>query len=103
MTQSNQWWNERTGYHAWGEAEYTNPKTYEDFADLINLCDDSVKAHHLKALLKEAERVLEQEDIDQLIMYMCYELSYVPDPEVQNYLNTIDIPKVLVEIDHKPR
>lgn len=103
MTQSKQWWNERTGYHAWGSAEYTNPKTYEDFADLIDRCDDSVKAHHLKALLKEAERVLEQEDIDRLMRYMCYELDYVPNPEVQMYLNIIDIPKVNVLIESKPR
>lgn len=77
MTQSNGWWNDDLGYVRWVGARFSDPRTYDDFRDLIDNADDSLGNKEVRGLLIQ---VLKQNDpilLNKVVNYLAKEFKHL--------------------------
>ncbi len=67
------------------------------------MCDDSLSSENLQFLTKEAKNKLGEEEFREYTKYACDELSDIRNESLQGFLDVIDIPKIKVLIEEKPR
>lgn len=77
MSASSKWWNEALGYIRWGDARFTNPRTYDDFRDLIDNADDSLGYKEVSALFKQVLKFNDPILLDKVRIYLAKEFKHL--------------------------